>query len=67
MPENAEAGREADNNGGNLINTAVPVLRAKSGSDASHDHPYSSLKPEIIIEAVESTGRQSHARIPATD
>ena len=53
-----------DDNRGNLIEEAS-VLDEVLAESNTNEHPYQKLSPDTVIEAVESTGRYSDARILA--
>ena len=52
-----------DDNRGNRIETSDEVV--KSAPVSIEEHPYQRLTPDVVIDAVESTGRFSDARILA--
>ena len=55
---------EYDDNIGNRIEAADEFVEQVANPDL-HDHPYQVLTPDVVIDAVESTGRRSDARILA--
>jgi len=56
---------DADDNRGNRIETSADVSNEPATEPGLEDHPYQRLTPDAVIEAVESTGRHSDARILA--
>ena len=55
---------ESDDNRGNRIESLEDSI-AESSPPSVEDHPYQLLTPDVVIDAVESTGRLSDARILA--
>jgi len=56
---------DAEDNRGNLIEASVDVSNELVVEPGIEVHPYQRLTPDAVIEAVESTGRHSDARILA--
>ncbi len=54
---------EDDDNRGNRIDEAVISDEERNIDPSDDEHPYQQLTPHVVIEAVESTGRYSDARI----
>jgi len=46
-------------------NVSLPTDTLKESEQATATHPYASLTPDTVIDAIESTGRFSDARILA--
>ena len=56
---------DSDDNRGNLVETSVEEQAAPAATANLEQHPYQRLDPDTVINAVESTGRHSDARILA--
>ncbi|MCP3689550.1 MAG: phosphotransferase, partial [Gammaproteobacteria bacterium] len=54
---------EEDDNRGNRIDEAEVTEELQDVGPSDAEHPYQQLSPHAVIEAVESTGRYSDARI----
>ena len=56
---------EIDDNRGNRVESTPAESTSEVVGPGLEDHPYQRLTPDVVIEAVESTGRSSDARILA--
>jgi Ser/Thr protein kinase RdoA (MazF antagonist) len=56
---------DAEDNRGNRIEPSVDVSNEMATEPSLEAHPYQRLTPDAVIEAVESTGRHSDARVLA--
>ena len=65
MTINTEDGWDDDDDRGNRIDVSAETVEFKASQPDIYEHPYQNLTPEAVIEAVESTGRFSDARILA--
>ncbi len=63
MVKDSEELSEEDDNRGNLIEEAAVADQLQKIDPGDDEHPYQQLTPHAVIEAVESTGRYSDARI----
>ena len=61
----ADAELDVEDNRGNRIELCDEQGTASMSEPGLEDHPYQNLTPDTVIEAVESTGRISDARILA--
>ena len=55
----------SDDNRGNKIERSDEEAGQATVDSYISDHPYQQLTPDVVIDAVESTGRRSDARILA--
>ena len=65
MVSNNEDEFSVDDNRGNIIEQPEDEPGHAKAAANTTDHPYQQLTPDVVIDAVESTGRHSDARILA--
>jgi Ser/Thr protein kinase RdoA (MazF antagonist) len=65
LTDDDQAGDAADDNRGNRIELSEEEKSDSTKPPDIEDHPYQLLTPDVVIDAVESTGRLSDARILA--
>ena len=63
MTNSIDSAAENEDNRGNFFSPESLQENSEQAAVESQEHPYQYLKPEIVIEAVESTGRLSDVRI----